>query len=80
MIGRGLVAVRQALKYCSQLGFVDVSVWLRGDLWEVVFGVCLFNFDDFLRGFGIVIEVCQRVVSLGYFSNDQLFVAGPLPL
>ena len=32
MIGRGLVAVRQALKHRSQLSFVDVSVGLHGDL------------------------------------------------
>ena len=40
MIGCGLVAVCQALKYRSQLGFVDVSVGLHGDLREVIFGVC----------------------------------------
>ena len=80
MIGCGLVAVRQALKYRSQLGFVDISVGLHGDLREVVFGVCLFYFDDFLRGFSVVVEVCQWVISLGYFSDDQLLVAGPLPL
>ena len=32
MIGRGLVAVHQALKYRSQLSFVDISVGLHGDL------------------------------------------------
>ena len=80
MIGRSLVAVRQALKYRSQLGFVDVSVGLHGDLREVVFGVCLFHFDDFLRDLSVVIEVGQWVVSLGYFSEDQLLIAGPLPL
>ena len=80
MIGRGLVAVRQALKYHSQLGFVDVSIGLHGDLREVVFGVCLFHFDDFLCGLSIIVEVCQWVVCLGYFSDDQLFITGPLPL
>ena len=80
MIGRGLVAVRQALKYHSQLGLVDISVGLHGDLRDVVFGVCLFHFDDFLRGLSVFIEVCQRVVSLGYFRDDQLLVTGPFPL
>ena len=75
-----LVAVRQALKYRSQLSCVDVSVGLHGDLREVVFGVGFFHFDDFLRGFSVVVEACQRVISLGYFSDDQFFVAGPLPL
>ena len=80
MIGRGLVAVHQALKHRSQLSFVDVSIGLHGDLREVVFRVSFFHFDDFLHGLSIVIEVCQRVVSLGYFCDDQLLVTGPLPL
>ena len=80
MIGRGLVAVRQALKHRSQLSFVDVAVGLHRDFREVVFGVSFFHLDDFLRGLSIVVEVCQRVVSLGYFRDDQLLVAGSLPL
>ena len=80
MIGRGLVAVCQALKHRSQLSFVDISIRLHGYLREVIFGVSFFHFDGFLRGFSVVVEVCQRVVSLGYLCDDQFFIAGPLPL
>ena len=59
MIGRSLVAVRQALKHYSQLSFVDVSIGLHGNLREVVFGVSFFHFDDFLHGLSVVVEVCQ---------------------
>ena len=80
VIGRGLVAVCQALKHRSQLSFVNVSVGLHRDLREVVFGVGFFDLDDFLCDLSIIVEVCQWVIPLGYFCDDQLLVAGPLPL